>query len=42
MVSSLRTPVARLLAALGLAVFAGTFYAMRELFKRRSGGLGFR
>lgn len=30
------------LAALGVAVFAGTFYAMRELFKRRSGGLGFR
>lgn len=30
------------LLALGLAVFAGTFYAMRELFKRRSGGLGFR
>jgi hypothetical protein len=27
---------------LGAAVFAGTFYAMRELFKRRSGGLGFR
>jgi hypothetical protein len=26
----------------GVAVFAGTFYAMRELFKRRSGGLGFR
>jgi hypothetical protein len=30
------------LVALGLAVFAATFYAMRELFKRRSGGLGFR
>ena len=30
------------LVALGAAVFAGTFYAMRELFKRRSGGLGFR
>ena len=30
------------LVALGFAVFAGTFYAMRELFKRRSGGLGFR
>ena len=30
------------LLALGVAVFAGTFYAMRELFKRRSGGLGFR
>jgi hypothetical protein len=31
-----------LLVVLGAAVFAGTFYAMRELFKRRSGGLGFR
>jgi hypothetical protein len=31
-----------LLLALGVAVFAATFYAMRELFKRRSGGLGFR
>ena len=30
------------LVVLGVAVFAGTFYAMRELFKRRSGGLGFR
>ena len=30
------------LVALGAAVFTGTFYAMRELFKRRSGGLGFR
>jgi hypothetical protein len=30
------------LAVLGVAVFAGTFYGMRELFKRRSGGLGFR
>jgi hypothetical protein len=30
------------LVALGVAVFAATFYAMRELFKRRSGGLGFR
>jgi hypothetical protein len=30
------------LLILGVAVFAGTFYAMRELFKRRSGGLGFR
>jgi hypothetical protein len=30
------------LVLLGAAVFAGTFYAMRELFKRRSGGLGFR
>jgi hypothetical protein len=31
-----------LLLMLGAAVFAGTFYAMRELFKRRSGGVGFR
>jgi hypothetical protein len=31
-----------LLLLLGVAVFAATFYAMRELFKRRSGGLGFR
>jgi hypothetical protein len=31
-----------LLLLLGLAVFGGTFYALRELFKRRSGGLGFR
>jgi hypothetical protein len=30
------------LMVLGVAVFALTFYAMRELFKRRSGGLGFR
>jgi hypothetical protein len=30
------------LVVLGAAVFGGTFYAMRELFKRRSGGLGFR
>jgi hypothetical protein len=30
------------LVVLGVAVFAATFYAMRELFKRRSGGLGFR
>jgi hypothetical protein len=30
------------LVVLGLGVFAATFYAMRELFKRRSGGLGFR
>ena len=30
------------LLALGVGVFAATFYAMRELFKRRSGGLGFR
>src|SRR5262245_63219137 len=31
-----------ILIALGVAVFAGTFYGMRQLFKRRSGGLGFR
>jgi hypothetical protein len=31
-----------LLLILGAAVFGCTFYAMRELFKRRSGGLGFR
>jgi len=31
-----------ILVALGVFVFAATFYAMRELFKRRSGGLGFR
>jgi hypothetical protein len=31
-----------LLLGLGLLVFATTFYALRELFKRRSGGLGFR
>jgi hypothetical protein len=30
------------LVVLGVAVFGATFYAMRELFKRRSGGLGFR
>jgi hypothetical protein len=30
------------LVLIGIAVFAATFYAMRELFKRRSGGLGFR
>jgi len=30
------------LLVLGVTVFAATFYAMRELFKRRSGGLGFR
>jgi hypothetical protein len=30
------------LLVVGAGVFAGTFYAMRELFKRRSGGLGFR
>ncbi len=26
----------------GLAVFAGSFVGLRELFKRRSGGLSFR
>src|SRR3954447_22110499 len=31
-----------ILLALGALVFGATFYAMRELFKRRSGGLGFR
>jgi hypothetical protein len=31
-----------ILAVLGVSVFTGTFYAMREVFKRRSGGLGFR
>ena len=30
------------LVVIGIAVFGATFYAMRELFKRRSGGLGFR
>jgi hypothetical protein len=30
------------LVLLGVAVFGGSFYALRELFKRRSGGLGFR
>jgi hypothetical protein len=30
------------LLLIGVAVFGGAFYAMRELFKRRSGGLGFR
>jgi hypothetical protein len=30
------------LLALGAAVFAAAFYALRELFKRRSGGVGFR
>jgi hypothetical protein len=30
------------LLIVGVAVFGGTFYAMRELFKRRSGGLSFR
>ena len=31
-----------LLVALGLGVFGATLYFMRELFRRRSGGLGFR
>src|SRR5215207_5061727 len=31
-----------LLLLIGAAVFAGAFYGLRELFKRRSGGLGFR
>jgi hypothetical protein len=30
------------LLIVAVAVFGGTFYVMRELFKRRSGGLGFR
>jgi hypothetical protein len=30
------------LLLIGAAVFGVAFYAMRELFKRRSGGLGFR
>jgi hypothetical protein len=30
------------LLVIGVAVFAGAFYGMRELFKRRSGGLSFR
>jgi hypothetical protein len=30
------------LLVIGIAVFAGTLYAMRELFKRRSGGMAFR
>jgi hypothetical protein len=30
------------LVVIGIGVFGGTFYGMRELFKRRSGGLGFR
>ena len=31
-----------LLVVLGLATFGATFFALRELFKRRSGGLGFK
>jgi hypothetical protein len=30
------------LLLIGAAVFGAAFYAMREVFKRRSGGLGFR
>lgn len=30
------------LAAIGVIVFGGAFYGFRELFKRRSGGVGFR
>jgi hypothetical protein len=30
------------LLIVGVAVFGGTFYGMREVFKRRSGGLSFR
>jgi hypothetical protein len=31
-----------MLAAAALIVFAGSFFGLRQLFKRRSGGLGFR
>jgi hypothetical protein len=31
-----------MLVLIGLAVFAAAFYGLREVFKRRSGGLGFR
>jgi hypothetical protein len=31
-----------LLVLIGAAVFAAAFYGLREVFKRRSGGLGFR
>ncbi len=31
-----------LMLGIGAAVFAAMFLALRELFKRRSGGLGFR
>lgn len=34
--------VAWLLAVVAVAVFGISFYGLRELFKRRSGGLGFR
>jgi hypothetical protein len=30
------------LLVIGVTVFGGTFYAMREIFKRRSGGVAFR
>jgi hypothetical protein len=30
------------LLVVGVGVFGGTFYGMREVFRRRSGGLGFR
>src|SRR5215213_8898750 len=32
----------RVLTLVGFGAFGATFYAMREVFKRRSGGLGFR
>ncbi len=31
-----------LITLVGVLVFAGSFFGLRELFKRRSGGLGFR
>jgi hypothetical protein len=31
-----------LVTLIGVLVFAGSFYGLRELFKRRSGGVGFR
>jgi hypothetical protein len=31
-----------LVSVVGVGVFGGTLYLMRELFRRRSGGLGFR
>lgn len=31
-----------ILLLIGAAVFGGAFYGLRELFKRRSGGMGFR
>jgi uncharacterized membrane protein YhiD involved in acid resistance len=36
-----RAPRGAMLAA-GVVVFGAAFYGLRELFKRRSGGLGFR